>query len=382
VKGTAVTATTTPIRTGDRSRTATEADLASLDSFASLNEASLSQLSAALVIVEYQTADVLMRQGEPGTSFLIVLDGAVTVSRSDGSDSRTLGTARRGSILGELTLLTRGPRHATVTAASSVRAAVGGEGAFELLLGAPGMYERLTCLAAPRFAAVADRVPVTVPDGGRFLVRPLIATDRQELTAAFARQSQEFIQRRFFTSGRPSKQLIDYLINIDYVDHFAWRVSSDDGGDTVAEGRYIRRRDDHEVADIAFDVFDDYQGRGLATLLLGALAVAASKAGIIRFVAEVMYENRPMRAVLSKAHATWKHYEPGVVTGHVDVTVAATLIQDPPRSELARTARPVVTAAGLAVHGRQVRSQKPAPSCIDAAVSASTQRRSAVVARS
>jgi CRP-like cAMP-binding protein len=356
-----MTATTTAIRTGDRSTRAIAADLALLDLFASPYEASLGQLCSALVIAEYQAGDVLMRQGERGTSFLIVLDGAVTVSRSDGSDSHTLGTAGRGSILGELALLTRGPRHATVTAASSVRAAVGDAGAFELLVGIPGVHERLTIVVAPRFATVAEGVPVQLPDGGgRFLVRPVLATDRHELATAFARQSQEFIQRRFFTSARPSGQMIDYLVNIDYVDHFAWRVSSDEGGRTVAEGRYIRRRDDHEVADIAFDVFDDYHGRGLGTLLLGALGAAASNAGIIHLVAEVLCENRPMRAVLSKAHATWKHHEPGVVAGYVDVSVAAGLIQDPLRSELARTARPVVSSGGLAVHGRRVGCQNPA----------------------
>lgn len=327
-----------------------KADLASLELFADLNEASLSRLSEALTTEEYQAGDVLMRQGERGTSFLVVLDGVVTVTRGDSSNSHTLGTAGQGAILGDLAILSRGPRHATVTAAASVRAAVGDEDAFELLVDASATHERLAGIAAQRFASIADSAPVTVPDGGRFLLRPLVATDGDELDAAFARQSQEFIQRRFFSPGRPSRQMIDYLVNIDYVNHFAWVVSSDDGGHTTAEGRYIRRRDDHEVADIAFDVFDDYHGRGLATMLLGALAVAASNAGIVRFAAEVLYENRPMMAVLKKAHATWKQYEPGVVTGYVDVSVAKSLIQDPSRSELARTARPVVIAAGLAPH--------------------------------
>ena len=142
--------------------------------------------------------------------------------------------------------------------------------------------------------------------------------------------------------------MLDYLTDVDFVDHFAWAVLSDDGQGVAAQGRYIRRGDDREVADIAFDVFDEYQGRGLATMLLGALAVAASNAGIIRFVADVLYENHAMLAVLRKAHATWRHDQPGVVRASTDVSVAASLLDGVLRSEFARAARPVVTAAGLA----------------------------------
>jgi CRP-like cAMP-binding protein len=318
--------------------------------FADLDEASLAPLSAALASEEYQPGDVLMRQGDPGTSFLIVLVGVVVVSREDSNGSQILGTVGQGSTVGELAVLTKRPRHATVTAVTSVRAAVGGEDAFELALHSGAMHERLIDIAAPRFAAVADRAPVTVPGGGQLFVRPLVPTDRHELAAAFARQSEEFIRHRFFGPSRPTWQMIDDFVNINYVDHFAWAVSSDDSGRSVADARYVRLQDGPEVAEIAFDVFDGYRGRGLATLLLGALAEAASSAGVTRFVAQVLYENWPMRAVLGKAGARWEHYEPGVISGSIDVSAAQSLIKDPLRSELARTARPVVTAAGLAPH--------------------------------
>ena len=200
----------------------TDVDLASLELFTNWDEAELWRLSAALAAEEHQAGDVLMRQGEPSTSFLILLDGVVTVSRHDRSSSHTMGTAGRGSILGELALLSRGRRHATVRAETSVRAAVGDEDAFKLLLEAPGMHQRLTDIAAQHFATVSDPVAVTVPEGTRFLVTPLLRTDRDELASAFARQSQESMRRRFFTSVRPRSQIIDYLVNIDYIDHIAW----------------------------------------------------------------------------------------------------------------------------------------------------------------
>ena len=218
----------------------------------------------------------------------------------------------------------------------------------ESSLFAPGMHERFTDIAARRLATVAERIPVTVPDGGRFLVRPLLSSDRHSVASGFARQSHDYLWRRFFTPARPNSKMLDYLTDVDFVDHFAWAVLSGDGQSVVAQGRYIRRGDDRELADIAFDVFEEYQGRGMATMLLGALAVAASNAGIIRFVADVLYENHAMLAVLRKAHATWRHDQPGVVSASTDVSVAASLLDGVLRSAFARSAQPVITAAGLA----------------------------------
>jgi hypothetical protein len=57
-----------------------ETDLASLEVASDLNRASLSRFSTALTTEEYQAGDVLMRQGELGTSFLIVLGVQITAS--------------------------------------------------------------------------------------------------------------------------------------------------------------------------------------------------------------------------------------------------------------------------------------------------------------
>lgn len=59
---------------------------------------------------------------------------------------------------------------------------------------------------------------------------------------------------------------------------------------------------------------DAYQGRGIGTLLLGALAVAARVDGIEHFHARVLSDNPPARALGDKVNARWEHEEPGVVT--------------------------------------------------------------------
>src|SRR4029079_18764145 len=68
----------------------------------------------------------------------------------------------------------------------------------------------------------------------------------------------------------------------------------------VALAEYARLRDPR-VAEVAFTVADDLQGRGVATRLLEQLAQHAAQAGIERFVAEVLAENSAMLAVFRDA---------------------------------------------------------------------------------
>ncbi|MFM2047000.1 MAG: hypothetical protein RL383_1077 [Actinomycetota bacterium] len=55
---------------------------------------------------------VLIEQGLVGREAFVILDGAATVRRN----GKKIGTAKSGSIVGELSLLDGGPRTATVTA--------------------------------------------------------------------------------------------------------------------------------------------------------------------------------------------------------------------------------------------------------------------------
>jgi CRP-like cAMP-binding protein len=60
---------------------------------------------------------VLIEQGQVGREAYVVLDGSATVKRN----GKKIGTAKAGSIVGELSLLDNGPRTATVTTDSDTR---------------------------------------------------------------------------------------------------------------------------------------------------------------------------------------------------------------------------------------------------------------------
>ena len=86
-----------------------------------------------------------------------------------------------------------------------------------------------------------------------------------------------------------------YLFEVDYVDHFVWVMTDGPDGPVVADVRFVRDESDPASAEIAFIVGDAYQGRGIGTFLMGALAVAAAYHGVQRFSARVLPTTTPMR---------------------------------------------------------------------------------------
>ena len=94
-----------------------------------------------LVPVTYEPGAVVMGKGETGDSYLLIARGEVDVS----DDGRPLGRCGPGDGVGEIALLRRVPRTASVTATGHLS-----EG-YEL--GAPAF---LAAIAGPRAAAAAE----------------------------------------------------------------------------------------------------------------------------------------------------------------------------------------------------------------------------------
>jgi hypothetical protein len=80
------------------------------------------------------------------------------------------------------------------------------------------------------------------------------------------------------------------------------------------------------VAEAAITVADGYQGKGLGTLLLALLALAARAGGIAALRGYVLMENAQVRALLEQFGATTRIDAPGVL--RVDVPVQAESLPD------------------------------------------------------
>ena len=174
-------------------------------------------------------------------------------------------------------------------------------------------------LATSELAAFITPIPVHLRDGMELYLRPVLPGDNERTTNGPVEFSSDTLYRRFQSTHTPAKALMTYLFEVDYVDHFVWVMTDGPDGPVVADARFVRDAADPTVAEIAFIVADAYQGRGVGTFLMGAVAVAAGYDGVQRFSARVLAENFPMRTILNRFGAVWHREDLGVVTTVIDV---------------------------------------------------------------
>ena len=92
--------------------------LAATPLFASMDPAALEALIEYMALVSLEAGDVLFREGDPGDSLFIVVDGEVAVM-AEGPPRVEMSRLSAGAFFGEVSLMTDGPRSATVSALSS-----------------------------------------------------------------------------------------------------------------------------------------------------------------------------------------------------------------------------------------------------------------------
>ena len=136
-------------------------------------------------------------------------------------------------------------------------------------------------------------------DGGTVHIRPIRPDDSAGIQALHQRLSTDTIYFRFFTPlPRLNPRMLERFTVVDYVDRLA--LVAELGEDLIAVARYDRQPGTDE-AEVAFVVDDAHQGRGLGSLLLEHLAVAAKENGIRRFVADTLPGNQRMLGVFHDA---------------------------------------------------------------------------------
>ena len=141
-------------------------------------------------------------------------------------------------------------------------------------------------------------------DGSRVDVRPIAATDKELIRQGFARLSPESRYRRFLSPvPELDARTLAYFTELDHHDHEALIALDSASGEGVGVARFVRDPGEPTAAEVAVTVVDDWQGRGLGTALLDALADRGREEGVRRFTALVLAENRNMLGMLGEIGA-------------------------------------------------------------------------------
>jgi GNAT superfamily N-acetyltransferase len=195
----------------------------------------------------------------------------------------------------------------------------------------------MTSLASVRFRTALD-------DGTPVLVRPVEASDREAVVAAFARLSPDSRYFRFWTRyERLPDSILRRFLTADHVRQSVWAALDPERPDEpgYGAGSWWRDATCPEVAEVSFTVADEVQHRGLGTLLLAVLWSAARPMGIRRFIGHALPDNH---AVLDWFRALGATIEAasGQLTMRLDLEEPAlptTATADHLRARLAEVAR-------------------------------------------
>lgn len=118
--------------------------------------------------------------------------------------------------------------------------------------------------------------------------------DRDKFIEGFKKLSNKTVYHRFFGFMKElSPRQLDELLNTDDKNHVAWSAFDIIGDDAIGlgVGRFRRSIANPNEAELALTVIDEYQGKGVGTVLLGIMYYLGIKLDIEIFTGVIMSDN-------------------------------------------------------------------------------------------
>ncbi|MCS7121429.1 MAG: GNAT family N-acetyltransferase [Archaeoglobaceae archaeon] len=163
---------------------------------------------------------------------------------------------------------------------------------------------------------------VTLKDGSVIYIRKIESEDFEKVLDLYRSLSPESLRFRFFS--KPSEKFIE-----DYVRKACSLSDENYGVVAIHNNRIIGHAEFHrinrDVAEVAFTVADEFQRRGVGTLMLGFLAEVASRKGIDIFEANVLPENYGMLEVFRESGFPVKVM---IKSGYIVVRMATSITEE------------------------------------------------------
>jgi CRP/FNR family transcriptional regulator, cyclic AMP receptor protein len=125
--------------------------LRELELFADCDSAELERIASLITSAQVDAGDVLLVERAHDRQFIIIAEGQLRVTRGHGDDERELACLGPGDFVGEMSLLDRSPRSATVTAVTKATVYACNAQEFTALLDASrSVAAKITSAAAHR----------------------------------------------------------------------------------------------------------------------------------------------------------------------------------------------------------------------------------------
>jgi GNAT superfamily N-acetyltransferase len=129
-------------------------------------------------------------------------------------------------------------------------------------------------------------------------IRELTPSDHRAVAFTFAHLGERSRYQRYL-SPKPflSARDLSTLLNVDHWHHDALIAYSPPPRAPIGIARYVRL-DEFDAAEVAIEVVDGWQRRGVGTALLAALQARAPHAGICHFSVTMLRDNIGARALV------------------------------------------------------------------------------------
>ena len=169
---------------------------------------------------------------------------------------------------------------------------------------------------------------VVLRDGSTVQVRPVRAGDAPAVERLLRGLSDWSRWLRFFSGVPDLERAVRWATEVDYDHRYGLVATTGGDGRVVGHAGFERQPDPPERAEVALEVSDAMQGKGLGTLLLGQLAEAASEVGVQVLDAEVLPENHQMIEVFrDSGFPVRTHTLPGVLLVEFPTSLSAEAVE-------------------------------------------------------
>ena len=163
-------------------------------------------------------------------------------------------------------------------------------------------------------------------DGQAVIIRAIRADDKEKIARAFRNLEKESIYTRLFTHKTElTESDLKKFTEIDFEKEVGLVVTREIDTEEIiiGSGRYFafEGAGGKRHAEVAFTVEEDYQGQGMARMILRHLTAIARSRGIVGFDAEVLPGNKAMLAAFARSGLPMKQHFTGDVV-HVTLSLS------------------------------------------------------------